>query len=342
MSQPSGHQLSLQRRCPWRGSRRRFLSTAGTLATALALPRSSRAQLSKLAKPIKIGLIADLHHDLIHDGPRRLAAFLKDMETERPDAILQLGDFTYPSDKNKPIWETFSKAHPRALHVLGNHEIDAGHTFDEVARIWNMPGRYYTATIGGLSLIVLDGNEKPPGHQRGYPAHVGPRQGEWLKDQLQQLDGPAIICCHQPLAGPASIDNANEIQQILAGAAEKVLLTVNGHTHIDHVVRAGKIVHLHINSAAYYWVGGAYRHKSYPDEIHAAHPALQNTCPYADPLFTMLTIDPDTRRVHVKPCESSWVGPSPAELGLDAHSQLIDGEQICPRIRDRGLLRPPL
>lgn len=323
-------------------SRRQFLRAAGTIGAALTLPRPSTAQLHKLPQPVKIGLIADLHHDLIHDGPRRLQAFLQDMKAERPDAIMQLGDFTYPNDRNQPIWETFGKAHPRALHVLGNHEIDDGHTFEEVARIWSMPGRYYTTTIEGLRLIVLDGNEKPPGHQRGYPAHLGPRQLDWLQAELKRLDGPAVVFCHQPLAGPGSIDNAEQVQQLLNEAADRILLTVNGHTHIDHVVRAGKIVNLHINSAAYYWVGGSYRHKSYSDEVHAAHPALQNTCPYAEPLFTMLTFDPATGRVQIKHRVSNWVGPSPAELGLDAHPQLIDGEQICPRIRQRSLLRPPL
>ena len=62
------------------------------------------------------------------------------------------------------------EAHPRALHVLGNHDIDGGHSFDEVVKLWKMKGRYYTENIQGLNLVVLDGNEKPADHKGGYPS----------------------------------------------------------------------------------------------------------------------------------------------------------------------------
>ena len=39
--------------------------------------------------------------------------------------------------------------------------IDSGHSFDDVARIWAMEGRYYTENLSGLDLVVLDGNEIP-------------------------------------------------------------------------------------------------------------------------------------------------------------------------------------
>ena len=322
-------------------TRRGFLQAAGVLGTSLALPTSVTANLRKLDRPIKIGLISDLHHDVMHDGLRRLNAFLKAMETERPDVIIQLGDFAYPNASNRPVTDRFRQAHPHALNVLGNHEIDDGDSFEDVAKLWGMKGRYYRETIGGVNFLVLDGNEKPPNHQGGYPAHVGPQQIEWLESQLKRFDGPAIVFCHQPLAGPWSIDNADEVWNVLNAAADKILLAVNGHTHIDHLVRVGKVINLHINSASYYWVGGSYQHKSYSDKIHAAHPYIQYTCPYAQPLFTTLTIEPGTGRLKLKGSQSHWVGKSPAELGLDSHPELIDGEEICPRIRERHLVRPP-
>jgi len=232
-------------------------------------------------------------------------------------------------------------AHPRALHVLGNHEIDDGHTFDEVANLWEMKGRYYTETIDGLNVIVLDGNEKPPNHQGGYPHHIGPEQLDWLRQQLKQLHGPVIIFCHQPLAGPSCVDNSDAVQAVLNEASEKVLLTVNGHTHIDHLVRVGKIINLHINSASYYWVGGGHLHTSFADDIHAKFPYISYTCPYENALFTTLTIDPMTGRIELAGSESHWVGKSPAELGLDADPGLTDGEEICPRIRARSVVGPP-
>lgn len=321
-------------------SRRGFLQTLGGFGTSLTLPGYVTANLRKLNGPIKIGLIADLHHDVMHDGLRRLAAFLKAMEAENPDAIMQLGDFAYPNAKNKPVIEAFRKAHPHAFHVLGNHDIDDGHTFEEVAKLWGIQGRYYTETIAGLHFVVLDGNEKPPNHRGGYPAHIGPRQLEWLASQLKQLNGPVVVFCHQPLAGPSSIDNTDQVQKVLSAAADKILLTINGHTHIDHLVRVGKIINLHINSASYYWVGSSHRHKSYSDEVHAAYPDIQYTCPYQQSLFATLTIEPATGVVNLKGRETRWVGESPAELGLNSRPERTLGEEICPRIRVRRLLRP--
>ena len=139
-------------------SRRDFLCTTGVVATSLLLPRQVMACLERIKKPIKLGMIADLHQDVMHDGPARLKAFLDAMKKEKPDALLQLGDFAFPTKKNEEVTKAFEKAHPRTLHVLGNHEIDGGHSFDAVAKLWGMKGRYYTENVNGLDLVILDGN----------------------------------------------------------------------------------------------------------------------------------------------------------------------------------------
>ena len=280
-------------------SRRDFCRTTAAVATSIILPSEVMACLGRVEKPIKIGMITDLHQDVMHDGPARLQVFLDAMEKEKPDALIQLGDFAYPTKKNEVVSKAFEKAHPKTLHVLGNHEIDDGHSFDEVAKLWGMKGRYYTEHVNGLDLVVLDGNEKPENHQGGYPAHIGEEQLEWLAKQLKTLKGPIIVICHQPLAGPSCIDNAEEVQTLLNSAADKVLLAVNGHTHIDHVARVGKISYLHVNSASYKWVGGSYRNKSYPAEVHSKFQWVEYTCPYRDSLFTTLTIDPASGRIDV-------------------------------------------
>jgi len=319
-----------------RSSRRTFLCSTGAVATSIILPRQVMACLERIKKPIKLGMIADLHQDVMHDGPARLQAFLDAMKEEKPDALVQLGDFAYPTKKNEPVAKAFAMAHPRTLHVLGNHEIDGGHSFDEVAKLWGMKGRYYTENVNGLDLVVLDGNEKPKNHKGGYPAHIGEKQLEWIAKQLKALKGPILVICHQPLAGPGKIDNAEEVQTLLNSAADKVLLAVNGHTHIDHVVRVGKLSYLHVNSASYQWVGGSYRNKSYPAEVHSNFPWVEYTCPYRDSLFTTLTIDPASGRIDVKGRESQWVGKSPSQLGW-TKLDLTDGKEICPKIRSRQL-----
>ena len=317
--------------------RRDFFRSTGVVATSILLPRQVMAALSKVKKPIKLGMIADLHQDVMHDGPARLNAFLDTMKEEKPDALVQLGDFAYPTKKNEVVVKAFENAHSRVLHVLGNHEIDGGHSFDQVAKLWGMKGRYYTENVNGLNLVVLDGNEKPKNHKRGYPAHIGQKQLEWLEKQLKTLKGPILVISHQPLAGPGSIDNAGEVQALLNAAADKVLLAVNGHTHIDHVARAGRLSYLHVNSASYKWVGGSHRNKSYPPEVHSRFRWIEYTCPYRDSLFTTLTLDPENGRIEVKGRESQWVGESPSELAIPTKYGLTNGKEICPKIRSRLL-----
>ena len=320
--------------------RRRFLQVLATTACSLALPATARAAIRSLTKPVKLGLIADLHHDVMHDAPVRLAAFLEAMAVESPDAIVQLGDFAQAKKENRPLVAQFRKAHPLALHVIGNHDTDGGLTSDQVIEEWQMKGRFYRQDVGGLRLIVLDGNDRPPGHRSGYPSHIGPQQIEWLKRELAGHEGPILVLCHQPLAGPSCIDNAKELQGILDRAADRVVLAINGHTHIDDLVRAGGIHHLHVNSASYKWVGSQHRNTSYPAEIHAAHPWIGHTCPYRDALITTLTFEPKSGEVLLTGRKSEWVGKSPKQVGVATRPGLIDGKQVVPEIRARKISRP--
>ena len=293
-----------------------------------------------LEKPIQIGMIADLHQDVMHDGIARMDAFVKQMAASNPDAIIQLGDFAYPNEKNREIIDLFNQTHARSLHVIGNHDTDAGHTKAQCLEKWEMPSPYYTQNIEGLDLLVLDGNDAgSPTHKGGYASYVGPEQREWLREQLANLGGPIIVFCHQPLAGAFAVDNALEMQTILGEAADKVILAVNGHSHIDAMIRVKNVTYLHVNSASYQWVGGKHKHESYSKDIHATYPWISYTCPYRDSLFARLTVEPQNLTIRVKGRQSEWVGKSPAELGVDLNPDLTNGEEIAPRIRDRQIVR---
>ena len=321
-------------------TRRRFLNTATIASLTLALPRVSLAATRTLDKPVQLGLIADLHHDVMHDGMDRLEAFLKGMSASKPDAIVQLGDFAYPRPENKDVIDRFNEAHNRSLHVIGNHDTDAGFTKRNCIDVWGMPRRYYTQNVAGLQLLVLDGNDGgSPTHKGGYVSYIGKEQVKWLKEQLETLDGPIIVLSHQPLAGASAIDNADELQTILGDAADKVILAINGHSHIDEVIRIKNVTYMHVNSASYKWVGGNYLHQSYSEEIHKKHPWISYTCPYRDSLFATLTVDPKDLAIRVEGIRSSWVGKSPAELGIEPHSGLTNGEEIAPLIRDQEIKR---
>ena len=320
--------------------RRSFLKKGVAASVALMLPRTARSEnFDRLSGPVQIGLIADLHQDVMHDGARRMSDFVEAMGQAKPNAILQLGDFAYPNAKNKDVISMFNGAHQRTLHVIGNHDTDSGHTQQQCLDVWGMPAPYYVQEIDGVKLIVLDGNDKgSPTHGGGYPSFVGPEQLEWLEDQLKSLEGPMVVASHQPLAGAWAVDNAQQVQAILGEAADKILLAINGHSHIDHLLRIRGVTYLHINSASYQWVGGDYKHQSYDAQVHEEFTSLQYTCPYRDCLYGMMTIDPTTQTITIAGNQTEWVGKSPAQLGCEMHPTLTHGEHIAPRIRDRNIV----
>lgn len=321
-------------------NRRGFLGTAMTASAILSCPIVSQSAVKNLSKKVTFGIIADLHQDVMHDGYDRLNAFVKSMSSVRPDALLQLGDFAYPNEKNKEIIELFNRAHKKTLHVIGNHDTDSGHTIKQCKEIWGMPSRYYVENIEGLNLVVLDGNDKgSPSHKGGYPSFVGEEQVAWLEEQLNKIVGPIIIVSHQPLAGPWAVDNAEEIQKLLSKYSDKILIALNGHSHIDHILKVDGVVYMHVNSASYQWVGGDYVHESYPEHIHKKFPWIAYTCPYKDSLFATLTVDPEKMAIQIHGRKSKWVGKSPADLGKQMHPSLVSGEQVAPRIRNRIIER---
>jgi Icc protein len=302
-----------------KSSRREFVLALGVTAASISLAAEARARVRLLDKRVRIGLIADLHQDIMHDGEARLDDFLSEMDRVKPDAIMQLGDFAYPSKANKSVIDKFNQAHTTSLHVIGNHDTDSGHTKQQCLDVWGMSERFYHQDIGGLRFLVLDGNDKgSPTHQGGYVKFVGKQQVTWLKEQLRTFNGPIVVVCHQPLAGSSAIDNAKEIQQLLSSHADKVVLCLNGHTHIDDLI---------------------HKHESYSPEVHKNHRSISSTCPYQDALFTTLTFDPDNAAISIQGKESTWVGKSPEDLGIVRNPQITDAEAVAPRIRSRQIER---
>ncbi|MCD2421707.1 metallophosphoesterase [Niabella pedocola] len=314
-------------------NRRQFVKAAAFAGLAWSIPAAVLAALKK--EIIQIGIITDLHQDLIPDGYERLTAFVADMKKAAPDALLQMGDFAYPGDKNKKLIDLFKNAHPTTLHVIGNHDTDAGYTKQQCIDYWGMPARYYTYLLKGIRLLVLDGNDKgSPGHKGGYPSYIGPEQAAWLKEQLEAAKEPVIIVSHQPLAGSAAVDNAAEIQAVLEQHRNRILMAINGHTHIDAHLQINGVHYVHINSASYYWMGEKYKHAIYTPAVHQQYPYLSYTCPYKDALFTRLTIDPVKGRIHIKGKASQWEGKSPEELNYQNSAMLHAGKEIVPRISE--------
>ncbi len=324
-------------------TRREFLHRQFLALGVLTVPKFPVSWINKLDAPLKLGVITDLHQDIMHDGLQRLQAFIQAMDEEKPQALLQLGDFAVPSPANEPVIKRFNAAHPETLHVIGNHDLDYGYSKEQCLSTWRMPARFYSRLIQDVRIVVLDGNDSgSPNYRGGYPSFIGPEQITWLNDELNSSQEPVIIVSHQPLAGTFAVDNATDMQTLLGKHAQKILFAINGHTHIDDVLQSQGVIYMHLNSASYVWVGELFKHQIYPEEVHKEYPWLAYTCPYRESLFTTLTIDPAAGTIVVQGKESTWVGPSPADIRANTFPELVVGEQIAPRIRARTLQKKKL
>ena len=98
---------------------------------------------------LKIGIIADLHQDIIHDGSNRLKSFINNSISKKCDFIIQLGDFSLPRKRNEIVLDHWNLFNGNKYHVLGNHDmVDYGFTKAQTMSWWGMKERY-------LSLIHI-------------------------------------------------------------------------------------------------------------------------------------------------------------------------------------------
>jgi Icc protein len=318
--------------------RRSFIKSTLLTSCSFLLPPAILDLWAGEEQSLRLGLITDLHKDIIHDADLRLQTFLDTLKGVPPHAKIQLGDFAIPKKENQPFIDTFNQGPIPSLHVMGNHDLDEGYTKEQVIQTFGMPAAYYTQVIQGIRIVVLDGNDSDsPKYTGGYASYIGKLQQDWLNQELTNSKEPVLILSHQPIAGIYTIDNATEIQALLSAHASKIILAINGHAHVDQFLKVGGVSYLHLNSASYYWVGEKHSHLSMDAATHASYPSLSRTCPYAEVLFGILTLDRKKGRLTLSGRKSSWIGPSPLELGYGILSKAEQDLYLQPRISDRKI-----
>ena len=314
-------------------NRRRFLQSVAATATA-ALPLPLLA--AEGGKKLRIGLITDVHKDIMPDADDRLKAFVTAMNAEKVDAVMQLGDFCIPKPANLGFLEIYNGFSGPRYHVLGNHDMDGGFTREQTVAYFGMKDRYYSFDLGGCHFVVLDSNDEPEGWKRGYPAFIAKEQVEWLRADLAKTKLNTFVFSHQSLEIAACIDNQEEVRRVIEAARtpeekEKVAGCFNGHWHIDHWRKINGIPYVHINSASYFWMGGEFRRDRLEPELAKKFPHVASTAPYRGPLFTVLEIDPEAGSFRVRGMKSEWQAPTPEDVSYK--SPVIEAEWIRPEIR---------
>lgn len=291
---------------------------------------------------VRIGMCADVHLPTMHDSEYRIATFIDSMKAAKPDFIIELGDFLIPKDQYAPYFEIWNSFPGPRYHVIGNHEMDGGTSLEEALAYRDMSSSYYTFVQRGFQFIVLDGNDKKFPDQKGYQTFIGEKQTEWLKAQLKIAEHPVVIFSHQGIGtdpgNPGerySIENNAEIQAILEehnqnNPATKVIACFNGHTHHDHAEKIAGIWYITINSMSYKWLGEDYACVRYSDDVDQNFKWIKYTAPYKDPLFTVVEISTEGY-IKIAGKYSTYVGPSPWELGYPDHLRAFVKPQITER-----------
>ncbi len=303
-------------------NRRRFINKSLVLSSGFIINPCNAFSIDAKAD-LKVGIIADLHQDIIHDGPHRLKSFINNSISKRCDFIIQLGDFSLPRKKNEIILDHWNLFNGNKYHVLGNHDmVDYGFTKAQTMSWWGMKERYYSFNRNGYHFIVLDGNdENPKPWNEYYNRYIGPNQKKWLVQDLKKSYLPTIIFSHQSLDSKGGIFNQHEIRKIIEDSIfvngnKKVIACICGHHHDDYLKIINDIAYAHINSASYKWVGEKYKFSRFSKKIESDFPSIVKTCPYKKPLFTTMYINSKQKTINFDPKKTSFIKPSPKDLQI--------------------------
>ena len=118
---------------------RRLVLAVFCVITGLLLMAPVGAEEGAERTPVRFGICADVHKDVMHDADARLKTFINRMNKENVDFIIQLGDFCRPYDYNRGflgIWNEFKGSR---YQVLGNHDTDGGFTREQTLKFWGYP-----------------------------------------------------------------------------------------------------------------------------------------------------------------------------------------------------------
>ncbi len=300
--------------------------------------------------PLRFGVIADLHQDIMHDGPERLQAFIDRMKVADVDFIIQLGDFCFPIPENEVILRIWNLFEGPKFHVLGNHDMDRNDKL-EIQNYLGMPNHYYSFDAGTYHFVVLDANyykheDQYVDYNNGnYYAHgeqlpyIPDEQLQWLIDDLSRTDRHTIIFSHQSLHNPTDgVRNRDDVHAALVAANQaaefpKVIACFNGHNHIDAAITRDGIHYIEVNSTSNQWLGEGYEYDQYEASIRSRRPAMKYVAMYADPLYMTVTIAPNM--IQIEGIQSEFVGPAPRERG---HEGIVCGHEITATITSRHLM----
>lgn len=231
-------------------SRRAFVRN-GSLFLLAAATTKLRA-VEDQANTIRVGLVTDLHHaDKPTRGSRhyrdtltKLAEAAKQFTTDKPNFVVELGDFIDAADSVeteqsylRQVSDVFNTIPGPKHYVLGNHCVDTLTKAEFLSGVGKKES-FYSFDAGRVHFVVLDScfrsDGKPYGRKNSAwnDANIPAQELDWLKVDLKATDKKVVVFAHQRLdeGGQHAVKNATAVRKILE-SSDKVLAVFQGHSH---------------------------------------------------------------------------------------------------------------
>lgn len=298
----------------------------------------------------------------VHNGPpfeakagplalAELRAVLDRLEREDAAMLIDLGDRVNNTSAEQDaqhmaeVAAAFTVTSKERHHLLGNHDVKLLSPHDN-QNILGQPTGHRLLQRGGWTLLLWS----PAPQFRRDGCIVGHDDIEWLRQALDQLEGPTVIFTHVPLGGGsmrgnyyfegdpvagASYRDLSQLQELVL-AADHVKLAVAGHVHWNSVNIIDGVPFLTIQSLS----------------------ELATTAPRPAGAWARLRLEPDAARLEVhgldqfqvrlplrrdgrhwlrRPGMPAWRASSPLSSPAQARGLILDldgvvyrGEQLLP------------
>ena len=241
-------------------------AVAGGVLT-LSLPRLCGEVLAAERKPLRFGILTDVHYaDRERSGTRyyrdslaKVGEAVEAFRRAKVDFIIELGDLkdTTPQSEAAPtlrflddVERTLLSSGIDTYHVLGNHDMDCLSKEEFLSHTFNAGSArgkaFYSFKKRGVRCVVLDANfnEDFSPYARGNfdwrKAYIPREQIEWLDAELtKHRREPTLIFLHQMLDSFSDISpnlcvgNASEVVAVLE-RHRQVAAVFQGHHHPGH------------------------------------------------------------------------------------------------------------
>ena len=310
-----------------------------------------------MKETVKFAALADFHEAMFPDkAEEMLDQFIEAVKREKVDFVVDLGDFAFPLPANdipvensKKLIDKFNSAFDVPLyHVLGNHECDY-FTKEESLKFhgFGTEGTYYSFDFEPFHFVVLDANfmKLEEGYvayeNRNYYKHsykkppvipyIPDYELSWLKEDLAKTKYPTVLFSHQHLVNDVfgfGIQNYDELKEVMDSAPSKVVLSINGHEHVDFAHKYDGRWFYSLMSGTNMFMGTKHPSKGkYTEEYMKSLPCIHQVAPYSKTQYGIFTLDEKGARV--AKTEGEFVGKSPLEWGYP------EGERFLPYVTEK-------